>query len=268
MKHKARRRGPDVTPNHIPKHELVAALVRSTAFAVQQQLPAAALQPVNTGTPRATQPAAQQTDVNGAAVLAAAQQHWQALVLERLHAAQMFLPDVPLAAMPRTAQELEYLRTQGLLCTSQDQHRCRTHVVKAFLLASTPRLMQRCMPGISTSECQLAFPCLCNPAHAVPCCQPLAPTQALASHQQQVQSLVSLSCLLFGCFLVADQAEAWERIGGSHSPFTGSFQAPSVGKLLYDAEDVLQAVTAVLAVQQPPGQAAVQVHQCFRIGRL
>jgi hypothetical protein len=46
-------------------------------------------------------------------VLTAAQQRWQTLALERLHAAQMFLPDVPLAAAPRTAHELDNLRHQG-----------------------------------------------------------------------------------------------------------------------------------------------------------
>jgi hypothetical protein len=94
----------------VPNSALVASLVRSTAFGVQQQLPG--LHQHGSSCPSNTQ--TQQIDGSAAAaVLSAAQQRWQALVLERLHAAQMFLPDVPLAAVPRTAQELGNLRRQG-----------------------------------------------------------------------------------------------------------------------------------------------------------
>ncbi|WIA33511.1 hypothetical protein OEZ86_006636 [Tetradesmus obliquus] len=55
---------------------------------------------------------------------------------------------------------------------------------------------------------------------------------------------------------VADLAESWERIGGSRSPFTAPFNAPSVGKLLYDAEDVLQALTAEVQVPTPSSNGA------------
>jgi hypothetical protein len=61
---------------------------------------------------------------------------------------------------------------------------------------------------------------------------------------------------------VADLAEAWERIGGRRSPFTAAFSTPSVGKLLYDAEDVLQALTAeqqVLLHAPSAAGAAAQV---------
>jgi hypothetical protein len=64
------------------------------------------------------------------------------------------------------------------------------------------------------------------------------------------------------CPAVADLAEAWERIGGRRSPFTASFSTPSVGKLLYDAEDVLQALTAeqqVLLQASSAAGAAAQV---------
>jgi hypothetical protein len=62
-----------------------------------------------------------------------------------------------------------------------------------------------------------------------------------------------LLCLLRST-AVADLSEAWERIGGSRSPFTAPFNTPSVGKLLYDAEDVLQALTAE---QQLPASASI-----------
>ncbi|WIA13365.1 hypothetical protein OEZ85_006945 [Tetradesmus obliquus] len=55
---------------------------------------------------------------------------------------------------------------------------------------------------------------------------------------------------------VADLSESWERIGGSRSPFTAPFNAPSVGKLLYDAEDVLQALTAEVQVPTPSSNGA------------
>jgi hypothetical protein len=94
----------------LPNAPLVASLVRSTAFSIQQQLPG--LHQHGSSCPAAW--SAKQIDGSAAAaVLAAAQQRWQTLVLERLHAAQMFLPDVPLAAVPRTAQELYTLRRQG-----------------------------------------------------------------------------------------------------------------------------------------------------------
>jgi hypothetical protein len=95
----------------VPNSALIASLVRSTAFGVQQQLPGlhqhgSSSCPTNRST--------QQVDGSAAAaVLSAAQQRWQALVLKRLHAAQMFLPDVPLAAVARTALELDNLRRQG-----------------------------------------------------------------------------------------------------------------------------------------------------------
>lgn len=95
----------------VPSSPLVASVVGSTAFSVQQQLPGLDQHGSNWPGNRS----AQQIDGSAAAaVLSAAQQRWQALVLERLHAAQMFLPDVPLAAPPRTAQELESLRRQGM----------------------------------------------------------------------------------------------------------------------------------------------------------
>ena len=48
-----------------------------------------------------------------AAVLAAAQEQWQNLVLQRLHAAQLLLPTMPLAAPPRSEQELLQMREAG-----------------------------------------------------------------------------------------------------------------------------------------------------------
>jgi hypothetical protein len=44
------------------------------------------------------------------AVLTQAQRKWQALMLERLNAAQMLMPDVPLVAAPRSHQELAIFR--------------------------------------------------------------------------------------------------------------------------------------------------------------
>lgn len=95
---------------HVPNSPLIASVVRSTAFSVQQQLPGAHQH--GSSCPAAW--SAKQVDGSAAAaVLNAVQQRWQTLVLERLHAAQMFLPDVPLASVPRTAQELDNLRRQG-----------------------------------------------------------------------------------------------------------------------------------------------------------
>eukprot|EP00878_Enallax_costatus_P028027 GHUV01030228.1.p1 GENE.GHUV01030228.1~~GHUV01030228.1.p1 ORF type:complete len:224 (+),score=69.98 GHUV01030228.1:295-966(+) len=150
--------------NSAPEHRiadagLVASLVRNASFSVQQQLPPAA---AASSVPSQPHPSTQATTQHVAAVLAAVQQRWQKLITERLHAAQMLLPDMPLAATPRTAEEVYTL-----------------------------------------------------------------------------------------CAQVAELTEAWERIGSHNSPFTGNFQAPNVGKLLYDAEDLLQAVTTAVVVQQP-----------------
>jgi len=47
-------------------------------------------------------------------VLEAVQQEWQKLMQERLHAAQLLLPDIPLVAAPRSLNELSSLEgTRG-----------------------------------------------------------------------------------------------------------------------------------------------------------
>lgn len=49
--------------------------------------------------------------------------------MERLHAAQMLLPDVPLAATARTKQELANLLSQGMLSMTK-------HVIHVLTLAT------------------------------------------------------------------------------------------------------------------------------------
>ncbi len=52
-------------------------------------------------------------DPAAAAALAAAQEHWQRLITDRLAAAQKLLPDLPIASAPRSDQEMQRLRQQG-----------------------------------------------------------------------------------------------------------------------------------------------------------
>lgn len=47
------------------------------------------------------------------AVLEVVQQHWQALMQERIVAAQMLLPDIPLVSAPRSTSEMEELHAAG-----------------------------------------------------------------------------------------------------------------------------------------------------------
>lgn len=47
---------------------------------------------------------------------------------------------------------------------------------------------------------------------------------------------------------------AWERIGSSTSPIVAKCQASSASRLLYDAEDLLQAVTTTLTVSLAMGK--------------
>lgn len=47
------------------------------------------------------------------AVLKVVQQHWQTLMQERIVAAQMLLPDIPLVSEPRSLSEMEELHATG-----------------------------------------------------------------------------------------------------------------------------------------------------------
>lgn len=56
-----------------------------------------------------------QASSHGAAVLGVVVQHWQQLMQERLNAAQMLLPDIPLVSEARTPQQVEELQATGML---------------------------------------------------------------------------------------------------------------------------------------------------------
>ncbi|KAF8058104.1 TBC1D19 [Scenedesmus sp. PABB004] len=104
-----RARGAAPQRGTVPSAELVATLTASVAFSEREGLAA----PSAGGARAPSAPQQQPPDAAAAAVLAAAHRRWQALVLERLTAAQMLLPDVPLAGAPRSARELATLRAQA-----------------------------------------------------------------------------------------------------------------------------------------------------------
>lgn len=56
-----------------------------------------------------------QASSHGAAVLGVVVQHWQQLMQERLNAAQMLLPDIPLVSEASTPQQVEELQATGVL---------------------------------------------------------------------------------------------------------------------------------------------------------
>ncbi|KAI8462764.1 MAG: hypothetical protein J3K34DRAFT_527500 [Monoraphidium minutum] len=87
-----------------------ANLVRNAAHAAAQRLPGGAA-----AAPQILQPAAGATQADNpeaAAALAAARARWQRLIERRLLAAQSLLPEVPLAAEPRSEEEVQRLRRQ------------------------------------------------------------------------------------------------------------------------------------------------------------
>eukprot|EP00877_Chromochloris_zofingiensis_P003595 jgi/Chrzof1/13236/Cz07g25210.t1 len=90
--------------------------IRSGAFAVEQKLPGKSSAAASFGLDawaQQQQPGNNGTDQDiAASVLAAAQRRWQRLLLERLHAAQMLLPTIPLASAPRSAEALASMRDE------------------------------------------------------------------------------------------------------------------------------------------------------------